>query len=125
MKHILMIDDVATNLICAEEVLKDHYRVSVAKSGKKALNMIRELCPDLILLDIIMPEMNGYEVMKCLKEEPELANIPVILVTADADRETETKGFEMGATDYIRKPFEPEVMCSKIERALQSAAGKQ
>lgn len=125
MKHILMIDDVATNLICAEEVLKDYYKVSVAKSGKQALDIISENCPDLILLDIFMPEMNGYEVMKYLKKEPELANIPVILVTADADRETEEKGFKMGAVDYIRKPFEPEVMCSKIERALQSAAGEQ
>ena len=78
MKQILIVDDVTTNLKCASEVLKDSYEVATAKSGKAALLMLRQMQPDLILLDVNMPEMNGFEVMEKLKEDSATRDIPVI-----------------------------------------------
>lgn len=118
-KHILMVDDNTTNLKCAAEVLKRSYRVSMAKSGEQALNFLNKMKPDLILLDILMPSMDGYETLKYIKDNPETAYIPVIFLTADSDRASEIKGLKMGAMDYIRKPFEPDVMLSRIEKILQ------
>ncbi|MCR4989506.1 MAG: diguanylate cyclase [Lachnospiraceae bacterium] len=118
MKHILMIDDVATNLICAAEVLREDYEVSTAKSGKQALLMLGELTPDLIMLDINMPQMDGYEVFAKLKENPEWAKIPVIFLTAESDMAKEVKGLSMGAMDFIRKPFDPQVMKTRIDKVL-------
>ena len=119
MKRILIIDDVATNLICASEVLKDDYEVSMAKSGKQGLLMLKEMTPDLILLDINMPQMNGYEVLQKIKENPKLSDIPVVFLTAVTDRENEVKGLKMGAMDFIKKPYEPDVMKSRIDKILQ------
>lgn len=119
MKHILMVDDVATNLKCAGEVLKEKYELSMAKSGKQALKILKEQRPDLILLDINMPDMNGYETMEKIKADPELADIPVVFVTADAESESELKGFKMGAMDFIRKPFEPNIMMTRIDHILK------
>lgn len=121
MKRILMVDDVTTNLKCAAEVLKDSYEVTTAKSGKAALLILREMVPDVILLDINMPEMNGFEVMEKLKEDFATSDIPVIFLTAEADQENETKGLEMGAKDFIRKPFDPDAMKDRIDQVLQMA----
>jgi len=118
MKTILMVDDVSTNLICAAEVLKNYYQVSTARSGRQALLMLKEMTPDLIMLDINMPQMNGYEVLSKIKENPEWASIPVMFLTAENDMSQEIKGLEMGAMDYIRKPFDPDVMRARIEKAL-------
>ncbi len=118
MKHILMVDDVATNLICASEVLKPLYSVSTAKSGRQALLMLNEMTPDLILLDINMPQMDGYEVFAKLRDNPEWSSIPVIFLTAETDLANEAKGLAMGAMDFIRKPFDPEVMKARIEKIL-------
>lgn len=119
MKHILMVDDITTNLKFAAEVLKDTYKLSMAKSGKQALKFLEKVQPDLILLDVLMPEMNGYETYEKIKENPEIATIPVIFLTADLDDENEIRGLRMGAMDYIKKPFEPEVMRSRIEKVLR------
>ncbi|MDD6491922.1 MAG: diguanylate cyclase [Firmicutes bacterium] len=119
MKHILIVDDVTTNLKCAVEVLKDTYEVSTAKSGKCALDLLKKSIPDLILLDVDMPDMNGYEVMERLSMEEQLKDIPVIFLTTGSDRESEIKGLKMGAMDIVRKPFEPEIMCSRISKILQ------
>ena len=118
MKHILMVDDVATNLICAAEVLREEYEVSTAKSGRQALLMLNEMTPDLIMLDINMPQMNGYEVFDKLQENPEWAKIPVIFLTAESDMTKEVKGLSMGAMDFIRKPFDPQVMKTRIDKVL-------
>ena len=115
MKHILIVDDVTTNLKCAAEVLKDTYDVTTAKSGKAALQILREIQPDLIMLDVNMPEMNGFEVMERIKEDPVTRDIPVIFLTAEADKENEVTGLKMGAMDFIKKPFEPDIMRSRIE----------
>ncbi len=84
-----MVDDVATNLICAAEVLKNSYNVSTAKSGRQALLMLKEMTPDLIMLDINMPQMDGYEVLKRIKDNPDWANIPVVFLTAESDMANE------------------------------------
>lgn len=119
LKHLLMVDDSTTNLKCAAETLRKHYRLSMAKSGDQALHFLKKMRPDLILLDIKMPDMDGYETLKYIKDNPETTNIPVIFLTADSDQSSEIKGLKMGAMDYIRKPFEPEVMMSRIEKILQ------
>lgn len=119
LKHILMVDDVTTNLKCAAQVLKEYYKLSMAKSGAQALELLEKVKPNLILLDIKMPDMDGYETLECIRGNPETAMIPVIFLTADSERESEIKGLRMGAMDFIRKPFEPEVMLSRIEKILQ------
>lgn len=119
MKHILIVDDVTTNLKCAAEVLQDHYKLSMAKSGTQALSFLQKAKPDLILLDVRMPEMDGYETLEHIKSNPETAGIPVVFLTVDDQRESEIKGLKMGAMDFILKPFEPEVMLSRIDKILQ------
>lgn len=119
MKRILMVDDVSTNLICASEVLKSSYEIITAKSGSQALAILQETTPDLILLDVVMPDMDGYEVFQKIKDMPKAHDIPVIFLTAEQDQQKELKGFEMGAMDFIRKPFEPEIMRSRIDKILK------
>ena len=119
MKHILMVDDVATNLKCAGEVLKDKYEISKAKSGKQALEMIEERRPDLVLMDISMPDMDGYEVVERIRANADWADIPVVFLTADGDSESEMKAFKLGAMDFIRKPFDPNILITRMDRILQ------
>lgn len=118
MKHILMVDDVTTNLKSAAEVLQPYYQLSMAKSGKQALQFLKKNVPDLILLDLMMPDMDGYETMEQIKLNPMTANIPIIFLTADTEQTSETKGLKMGAMDYITKPFEADVMLGRIEKVL-------
>ena len=115
MKHILLVDDVSTNLKCVSFILKNKYKLTMVKSGREALECMETMIPDLMLLDIRMPEMNGYEVMKHMQENPETANIPVILLTADAGEGSKELGMALGAVDFIRKPFEPQVLLDSIE----------
>lgn len=119
MKHILMVDDVSTNLKMAAEVLGEHYRLSMAKSGAQAMQLLEKARPDLILLDINMPDINGYEMLERLRASEETQDIPVIFVTADIERESEIRGLNMGAMDFMRKPLEPDVLLSRIQRVLQ------
>lgn len=118
-KHILIVDDVTTNLKLAAEVLQGHYKLSMAKSGAQAIQFLQKARPDLILLDIRMPEMDGYETLEAIKANPDTANIPVVFLTVDDQRESEIKGLKMGAMDFILKPFEPGVMLSRIDKILQ------
>lgn len=87
----------------------------MVKSGREALECMKTMIPDLMLLDIRMPEMNGYEVMEHMKDDPEMADIPVILLTADAEEASEERGITLGAVGFIRKPFEPQVLLDSIE----------
>lgn len=119
MKHILLVDDVTLNIKCATEILKDSYEITTAKSGRKALLALKETIPDLILLDEEMPEMNGYDVLEKIKAEPNLSDIPVIFLTEDQERKTESRAFALGVADFICKPFGPEDMVSRIEKVLQ------
>lgn len=120
MKHILLVDDVSTNLKCEGLILKSKYKVTMVKSGRDALDCLKTVIPDLILLDIHMQEMDGYEVMEHMQENPETANIPVILLTADAEENSEERGIALGAVDFIKKPFEPQVLLDRIEAIWKS-----
>ena len=118
-KHILIVDDVTTNLKLAAEVLQEHYKLSMAKSGQQAIQFLQKVRPDLILLDVRMPEMDGYQTLELIKANPDTATIPVVFLTVDDQRESEIRGLKMGAMDFILKPFEPEVMLSRIDKILQ------
>ena len=103
---VLIVDDEPANISLLNEVLKTDYRIMVAKDGKRALLVAQSNPPpDLILLDIVMPELDGYEVLKRLKADEDTKNIPIIFVTSKDKDEDETKGLEMEAVDYIHKPF--------------------
>ncbi|MCR5607655.1 MAG: response regulator [Lachnospiraceae bacterium] len=116
---ILVVDDSHTNLRLASEILREKYDVATVISGKMVAPYLNKFKPDLILLDIIMPDVDGFEVMKMLKNNEEWAKIPVIFLTADISVETEVKCFELGAADYIRKPFENEIMLTRVSKALE------
>ncbi len=118
-KHIYIVDDSQTILKLAEGVLIGSYKVSLFQSGKDALGQMRNDIPDLVLLDISMPEMDGYEVLRYMLDSTLLKKIPVIFLTADTKQESEVQGLEMGAVDYIRKPFSPLVMQQRIARILE------
>ena len=119
MKHILVVDDVINDLKCAEEILRDIYQVTTVDTGEKALLFLEENMPDLILLDVDMPAMNGYEVMEQLKQDEVFSGIPVVFFIEGSDRENEIRCLKMGAMDFIKKPFEPELMLSRIGRILK------
>lgn len=115
-KLILVVDDTPTNLGVISGALKDTYKTKVATNGEKALALASaEEKPDLILLDVMMPEMDGYEVCRRLKANPETADIPVIFLTGQTAAEEETKGFEVGAVDYVHKPFSPAVVKARVK----------
>lgn len=118
-KHIYIVDDSKTILKLTEGVLIGSYRISLFQSGKEALDKMRIDKPDLVLLDINMPEMDGYEVFHQMKDSSILQRIPVIFLTANTKEESEIKGLEIGAMDYISKPFSPMVMQQRIARILE------
>ena len=120
-KTILIIDDVNFNIRTAKDVLQNTYYVLGAQSGKEGLEILAHTIPDLILLDIIMPDMDGHEVMKIIKETPRYTNIPVIFLTADQNSETEVQGFNEGIVDYITKPFVADVLKKRIQTQIALA----
>jgi phosphoserine phosphatase RsbU/P len=114
-KLILIVDDTPTNIGVISGALKDSYRTKIATSGEKALALANaEEKPDLILLDIMMPGMDGYEVCTRLKADPATAEIPIIFLTGQTGAEDETRGFEVGAVDYVHKPFSPAVVKARV-----------
>ncbi|PKM38430.1 MAG: hybrid sensor histidine kinase/response regulator [Gammaproteobacteria bacterium HGW-Gammaproteobacteria-10] len=117
-RKILIIDDMPANLELMAGVLKDDYNVQVATSGEKGLRLAREHMPDLILLDVMMPGMSGYDVCRRLKAEPELCDIPVIFVTALDDHADEAFGLQLGAVDYIVKPVVPGIVMARVKSQL-------
>lgn len=120
-KIILMVDDVDLNHKAAGSVLEDTYELYTALSAAEAFDILGKVIPDLILLDIIMPVMDGYGMLKLLKQNPKYKNIPVIFLTADTRPETEVEGFNCGIADYITKPFVPIVMKKRIETQIALA----
>ncbi|MBF0426815.1 MAG: response regulator, partial [Magnetococcales bacterium] len=114
--HILVVDDEPINLKVLSNILRDHYTISVAKDGSHALARVAAgPQPDLILLDVMMPDMDGLEVCKRLKQDAATAHIPVIFVTALGHPHNETQGFEAGAVDYITKPISPPVVLARVQ----------
>jgi putative two-component system response regulator len=116
---IMLIDDDEMCLDMGMEILKNKYTVYPVPSGEQALQILKKITPDLILLDIEMPVMNGYEVIKKLKREKETKDIPVIFLTSHTDPGNELDGLTMGAIDYITKPFSPLLLVQRIENHLQ------
>ena len=118
-KLVLVVDDAPANLQVVCSILKGDFKVRVATSGAKALDLVKtKPQPDLILLDVEMPEMDGYKVCEILKTTPEFRDIPVIFLTGKTEAGDETKGFEVGAVDYIHKPFSPAVVKARVHTHL-------
>ena len=120
-----MIDDVKLNLATARAVLQDEYELYEALSAKEGFEILEDMIPDLILLDIVMPEMDGYEMIQKLKASRRLRKIPVIFLTAETDPKSEVKGFDLGAVDFIVKPFVDVVMKRRIATQLELSAYQQ
>lgn len=117
-KKILIIDDMPENLTILSDVLKECFDVLVAVSGERGLRLVRENSPDLILLDVMMPGMSGYDVCRQLKSDPEFSDIPVIFVTGMDDHADEEYGLELGAADYIVKPIVPGIVMARVKSQL-------
>ena len=116
---ILIVDDDITNLRILVAYLQGMgYTTIVAESGKRALEQIEQVIPDLILLDVVMPEINGYETCKRIKADPLTADVPIIFMTALADTEHKLEGFQAGAVDYVTKPFQREEISARISTHL-------
>jgi putative two-component system response regulator len=111
---ILVVDDQTTVVRVLGRMLSDIYIVHVATSGERALEIAEEKKPDLILLDMVMPQMSGIDVCQKLKENDVTRNIPVIFVTSMDDRHNEARGFKAGAVDYITKPPSPEIVRARV-----------
>jgi len=117
---VLVVDDISENIDVMIGILENDYVVKMALNGEKALEIAaKDPQPDIILLDVMMPEMNGYEVCTKLKQDASTSNIPVIFVTAFDDLSGELKGFEVGGVDYITKPVVPELVLARVATHLK------
>ncbi len=116
---ILVIDDTPGNLSLLNQLLREHYRVKLANSGPRGLELAALAPPDLILLDIMMPDMDGYQVFQRLQSDPATRRIPVIFLTAKVGAEDEERGLAMGAVDFIHKPIAPSVVLARVRTHLQ------
>ena len=119
VKTLLLVDDAPANIQIANSILKDSYKIRIATNGAKALELASVTpLPDLILLDVMMPEMDGYEVCTRLKMSAETRDIPIIFLTGQTEIEDETKGFDVGAVDYIHKPLSPAIVKARVQTHL-------
>ena len=124
---ILVADDTPSNLELVNEILGQEYELIIAVDGAEALALARAELPDLILLDVMMPELDGLEVCRRLKADPETAGIPVIFLTALSDGEALLQGFQAGGSDYVGKPFRPEELQVRVNThvALKQALDRE
>ena len=119
LQIVLVVDDTPENIDLLSGMLNPHYRVKAATSGEKALRIAAdEPPPDIILLDVMMPEMDGYEVCRLLKQDAHTAQIPIIFITAKTAAKDEQYGLELGAVDYITKPFNPVIVLTRVRTQL-------
>ncbi|MDD6305715.1 MAG: response regulator [Clostridiales bacterium] len=116
---VLIIDDDVTNIKTAQDILQDEYKVATATSGKVAFKILEKMTPDLILLDINMPEMDGFEVLEELKKKKETRKIPVIFLTAEQSAEVENRALAAGAKDFVAKPFNPSVLKNRMKNSIE------
>ena len=118
---LLIVDDTSTNIEILVSLLKDDYRIKIAKNGKKALEVVRDSNEiDLILLDVVMPEMDGYSVCKELKNDPKTSHIPVVFITSNDMAQDEEYGLRLGAIDYIKKPFHPTIVKMRVQNHVNT-----
>ncbi|MGD2089650.1 MAG: response regulator [Candidatus Aminicenantes bacterium] len=116
---VFIVDDVPKNLQVLGNTLRNRdYNISVATSGEQALNMMDKILPDLILLDVVMPGIDGFKVCKKLKTSEKTKDIPIIFLTAKTQTEDIVKGFELGAVDYVTKPFNKEELLARVHTQL-------
>ncbi|MDZ4314693.1 MAG: diguanylate cyclase [Azonexus sp.] len=120
LQTVLVVDDEKQNRNLLAELLKDDCRVILAKNGDQALERTHEQKPDLILLDVLMPEMSGYQVIHILKKNDETRHIPIIFISALDSPADEERGLDLGAVDYITKPFHPSIVRKRVRNHLQS-----
>jgi len=124
--NILIVDDVIENIQVAMNILKeDSYNFSYAKSGEDALSLTKESDFDLVLLDIMMPGIDGYEVCRRLHKDPNYSDVPIIFLTAKADTDSMAQGFEVGGVDYIIKPFHANELLARVKTHLELYKAKQ
>ena len=116
---VLIVDDDPLNITALAQILKDDYIIHAEKDGASAIQTAKELLPDLILLDVVMPKMDGFEVLEKLKEIQETSTIPVIFITGLSSVQDEEKGLVLGASDYIQKPFSPAIVKLRVRNQLQ------
>lgn len=123
---ILIVDDIAKNLQVLGNMLnrQGEYRISIATDGKQALTMLDKVSPDLILLDVVMPELDGFEVCRRLKGSLKTKEIPVIFLTAKTETEDIVNGFEIGAVDYVTKPFNSAELLARVRTHLELKKAK-
>ncbi|MDE7277436.1 MAG: response regulator, partial [Lachnospiraceae bacterium] len=120
MAKILVVDDVDTNRFVLRDIIQEMgYQPVLTENGMQALKMVSRIHPRLIILDVAMPEMDGYEVCKLLKENPETRDIPIIFISAFDDPSDMVKGFDLGGEDYITKPFIPKVVMARLRLHLK------
>ncbi|MCL1808956.1 MAG: response regulator [Clostridiales bacterium] len=119
-KTVLVVDDTSVNLQFCKGILGSKYDVRLAKSGKTALSALERIQPDVILLDIEMPDMTGFEFMEEMKKNADLSSIPVIFVTSHATEKLVEKALGLGAVDYVVKPFLPDILLAKVKNALSA-----
>jgi putative two-component system response regulator len=117
--RVLVVDDVEINVDILVEALGDDYRISVAMDGESALEIVEQTPPDIILLDIMMPGIDGYEVCERLKSKAATRDIPVVFLTALSEEDNEAKGLALGAVDYITKPFSPAIVKARVKNHLE------
>ncbi|PKH09632.1 response regulator [Moritella sp. Urea-trap-13] len=116
LRSILLVDDIADNIQILNGVLNAEYKILAATSGNKALAIARQHPqPDMILLDVMMPEIDGFEVCRLLKKDPVTKHIPIIFVTGKSEAVDELLGFELGAVDYITKPYNPAIVKTRVK----------
>ena len=120
-KKIIAVDDSLTNLSALKNILKPFYEVFTASSAAKMFELLNKIMPDLILIDVEMPELSGYEAVRFLKSNRDYAHIPIIFVTSKSDEESEIEGLELGAVDYINKPYAAPLLLKRIETHLMSS----
>ena len=128
MEHrskIIFVDDVKASLTMGKDLLRTFYEVYPVPSAEKFFELLENVMPDLILLDIEMPEMSGYEVMKKLKADPRFVDVPVIFLTGKDDDNSEIEGFDLGAMDYVTKPFSGPLLLRRIANQLLIAQQKK
>lgn len=118
MKTIFVVDDSDTNLAMAEDALEDHYRVMTLPSADKMFSLLEKITPDLILLDIEMPMMNGFEALEQLKADKSRTGIPVIFLTGTTNASIEEQSFKLGAVGIITKPFSPSELLNRVKAQI-------
>ena len=125
MEKILIVDDYPANIKVLGELLRDKYEVLVATNGLKAVAIAKEKMPDLILMDVMMPEMDGFSAASIIKNDKLTCDIPIIFITAKGETEDVVKGFDVGGQDYITKPFNPQELFARVNTHLELKQSRQ